>query len=63
VALTAEVARLPLVPAKAEWVNAFRVPVVMDTGKAREELGWEPEYDAQDVLDQTVAAARARGLL
>jgi UDP-glucose 4-epimerase len=63
VALTAEVARLPLVPAKAEWVNAFRVPVVMDTAKAREDLGWEPEHDAQDVLDQTVAAARARGLL
>jgi nucleoside-diphosphate-sugar epimerase len=63
VALSAELARLPLMPAQVEWLNAFRVPVVMDTTKARQYLGWEPEHDAQDVLEQTVAAARERGLL
>jgi UDP-glucose 4-epimerase len=61
--LTAQLARLPLVPAKAQWVNAFRVPVVMDTTRAREQLGWTPEHDAREVLEQTVASARAAGLV
>ncbi|MEA2280490.1 MAG: UDP-glucose 4-epimerase [Solirubrobacteraceae bacterium] len=61
--LTAQVARLPLMPAKAQWLNAFRVPVVMDTTRAREQLGWTPEYDAHEVLEQTVAAAREAGLV
>ena len=61
--LTALTARLPLAPAKAQWLNAFRVPVVMDTTKARAELGWEPEHDAASVLEETVAAARAQGLV
>ena len=61
--LTALTARLPLAPAKAQWLNAFRVPVVMDTAKACEELGWEPRHDAATVLAQTVAAARERGIV
>jgi nucleoside-diphosphate-sugar epimerase len=61
--VTALLARLPLVPAKAQWLNAFRVPVVMDTTRAREQLGWMPEYDAREVLEQTVAAAREAGLV
>jgi UDP-glucose 4-epimerase len=61
--LTALVARLPLVPAKAQWLNAFRVPVVMDTARAREQLGWTPAHDAHEVLEQTVAAAREAGLV
>jgi UDP-glucose 4-epimerase len=63
VGLTAQAARLPLVPAKAQWLNAFRVPVVMDTAKAREQLGWTPRHDAAEVLAETVAAARRDGLL
>jgi nucleoside-diphosphate-sugar epimerase len=59
----AGLARFPLAPAKAQWVNAFRVPVLMDTTRAREQLGWTPRYGAHDVLEQTVAAARAEGLL
>jgi nucleoside-diphosphate-sugar epimerase len=61
--LTAQLARLPLVPAKAQWLNAFRVPVVMDTARAREQLGWTAEHDAHEVLAQTVAAARGAGLV
>jgi UDP-glucose 4-epimerase len=61
--VTALLARLPLVPAKAQWLNAFRVPVVMDTTRARGQLGWTPEYDAREVLEQTVAAAREAGLV
>ena len=38
------VARLPFLPPVAEWVEAASRPVIMDTGKAREQLGWRPRY-------------------
>ncbi len=34
--------RLPLMPSLVQWINAVRVPVLMDTTKARTRLGWEP---------------------
>jgi len=37
--------------------------VLMDTSKARRELGWEPRYDAKQTLDAMVGAARSQGLL
>jgi nucleoside-diphosphate-sugar epimerase len=55
--------RLPLLPAQVHWLNALRVPVIMDTTRARADLGWEPAHDASSVLAQTAAAARERGLL
>jgi nucleoside-diphosphate-sugar epimerase len=56
---TAEVvARLPFLPDEATWVEAARVPVLMDTTKARRELRWRPRHDALDTLRTTVAAAR-----
>jgi nucleoside-diphosphate-sugar epimerase len=61
VGATAElVARLPLLPAQASWIEAVRRPVLMDTARAREELGWEPRHDARETLRQTIAAARSR---
>lgn len=57
------VSRLPLMPARAAWLTALRVPVLMDTSKARQELLWEPQHDALDTLAATVEAARAKGLL
>jgi UDP-glucose 4-epimerase len=33
-----------------------RRPVVMDTSKARRELRWRPQHDAQETLRETVAA-------
>jgi UDP-glucose 4-epimerase len=57
------VGRLPFMPAQASWINAMRVPVVMDTSRARRELGWEPRYDTLATLNDTVAHARERGLL
>jgi len=56
-------ARLPLVPAQAQWLNAFRVPMVMSTAKARRELRWRPRHSAAETLVATVESARARGLL
>jgi nucleoside-diphosphate-sugar epimerase len=51
------------VPAKAEWLNAFSVPVLMSYAKARHQLRWKPRHDALDTLRATVAAARERGLV
>jgi UDP-glucose 4-epimerase len=55
--------RLPFVPAKAQWINALRVPVVMHTAKARRELRWRPRYGARETLRATIAEARASELL
>jgi UDP-glucose 4-epimerase len=63
VSLAAAATALPLVPAQAQWLNAFRVPVVMSTAKARKELRWRPRHDAASALAEAVTAARSRGLL
>ena len=56
---TAEVvSRLPFMPDEATWIEAARVPVLMDTAKARKKLRWRPKHDARETLAQTVAAAR-----
>jgi nucleoside-diphosphate-sugar epimerase len=56
---TAEViARLPFLPDEASWIEAARIPVVMDTAKARSQLGWRPRHDALDTLKATVEAHR-----
>jgi nucleoside-diphosphate-sugar epimerase len=57
------VARLPMVPAQAQWIESVRTPVLMDTSKARRELGWEPRYNARETLYAMVDAAREQGLL
>jgi UDP-glucose 4-epimerase len=51
------------VPAQAQWLNAFRVPMVMDTSRARRELRWKPRHDAASTLVETVAAGRERGVV
>ena len=61
---TAEVvSRLPFAPAEAQWIHAARVPVIMDTAKARRELGWRPKHDARRTLKAMVAAAREEQLI
>ena len=56
---TAEViARLPFLPDEASWIEAARIPVTMDTAKARSQLGWRPRHDALDTLKATVEAHR-----
>ena len=52
-----------LLPQDLAWVNVARRSVKMDTAKARRELGWEPRYDTAEVLRQTIAGARANGLI
>jgi nucleoside-diphosphate-sugar epimerase len=64
VEVTAEVvARIPFAPAEFSWINAARVPVIMDTEKAREKLGWQPAYDTRETLAALVDGARREGLV
>ena len=56
-------AGLPLVPARAQWLNAFRVPVLMSWAKARKDLRWHPRHDAAATLAAAVNAARECGLV
>jgi UDP-glucose 4-epimerase len=57
------VARLPFVPDEAQWIESVRRPVIMDTSRARELLGWRPRHDARDTLQEMVAAARSERLI
>ena len=52
------IARLGILPAQAQWVTAFREPVIMDVAKARRELRWRPKHDALETLRETIVAAR-----
>jgi UDP-glucose 4-epimerase len=44
------VASLPMLPAAAEWVHVARASVVMDTSRAKNELGWRPQYTSRETL-------------
>jgi UDP-glucose 4-epimerase len=58
---TAEaIARVPLLPKQASWIEALRWPVLMDTALARRQLTWRPRHNARETLRQTVAAWRER---
>ena len=52
------VGRLGFLPAQAQWIAAFREPVIMDTAKARRELHWRPAHDALQTLRETIVNAR-----
>ncbi len=55
--------RLPAMPGEAAWLTAFRVSTLMDSRKAREELGWKPQWDAESTLAETIEGARESGVL
>jgi UDP-glucose 4-epimerase len=55
--------RLSFASPKLEWAIAAETPVLMDTAKARRDLNWTPNFDAQETLRQTVSGAREKGLL
>jgi len=41
-------------PPAADWVEALSHPAIMDTTKAKEELGWRPKYTALEALRETL---------
>ena len=57
------VGRLGFLPAQAQWIAAFREPVLMSTAKARRELRWRPKHDAVHTLRETITASRMDPLI
>ena len=55
-AASATLRRLPFVPSLVEWIHVARTSVVMDTSKAKRELGWHPRYSSKATLDELVAS-------
>jgi UDP-glucose 4-epimerase len=56
-AASAVLAKLPMVPAGAEWIHVARSSVVMDTTRATTILGWRPRYTSRETL-AALAAVR-----
>ena len=52
------VGRIPLLAVEAGWLEAVRVPMLMDCTRARQQLGWQPAYDGPQTLHELVAARR-----
>lgn len=48
------VAKLPYLPSGAQWVEAMSHPAIMDTTRARTQLGWRPRYTAIESLRSTI---------
>ena len=48
--------KVPFLPSFAEWVEAASHPAVMDTTRAKTELGWTPRYTAREALRDTLKA-------
>jgi nucleoside-diphosphate-sugar epimerase len=49
--------RLPFAPPAAEWVEAVSHPAIMDTTKAKQELGWRPAYTGLEALRDTLRSS------
>ncbi|WP_197380086.1 NAD-dependent epimerase/dehydratase family protein [Mycolicibacterium mengxianglii] len=58
VATSAMIARLPFVPSMLEWLHLGRTSMVMDTRKARSQLGWQPKYTSAETLSALARAVR-----
>jgi nucleoside-diphosphate-sugar epimerase len=46
--------RLPFLPRVAGWLEAASQPAIMDTTRARTELGWRPRYSALEAVRDTL---------
>lgn len=55
-AASAVIARLPFVPSAAEWLHVARTSVVMDTTKAKTQLGWTPRHTSAETLEALAAS-------
>jgi nucleoside-diphosphate-sugar epimerase len=57
------IGRLGFLPAQAQWIAAFREPVIMSTARARSALHWRPRHGALQTLRDTITAARMDRLI
>jgi UDP-glucose 4-epimerase len=49
-AASAAISKVPFIPSMLEWLHVARTSVVMDTSKARNQLGWRPVHSSADTL-------------
>jgi nucleoside-diphosphate-sugar epimerase len=50
-------AAIPFLPPQAQWVEIASHPAIMDTLKARHQLGWKPHHTALEALRITLGTA------
>jgi UDP-glucose 4-epimerase len=55
-AASAAILRVPFVPSMLEWLHVARTSVVMDTTKARTQLGWRPVHSSAETLAALASA-------
>jgi UDP-glucose 4-epimerase len=55
-AASAAISRVPRVPSMLEWLHTARTSMVMDTTKAKTQLGWRPLHSSSDTLDALASA-------
>ena len=58
--VAASLPKPPFAPPATDWVEAASHPAIMDTTKAKEELGWRPRYSALEALRATLPTGGAR---
>ena len=54
------ISALPFLPPAAQWVEAASHPAIMDTTKAKRDLGWVPRFTALEALRATLRPDPAR---
>jgi nucleoside-diphosphate-sugar epimerase len=54
----AQLPKPPFAPPATDWVEAMSHPAIMDTAKAKRELGWRPRYTAAEALRATLPTSR-----
>jgi len=54
-AVARSVASFPAAPQAMTWAEALTHPAVMDTAKAKRDLGWRPRYTGREALRATLA--------
>ena len=55
-AASAAISRVPLVPSMLEWLHTARTSMVMDTTKAKTQLGWRPVNTSAQALAALASA-------
>ena len=53
-ALARAATKIPVLPSTAQWSEVLSHPAVMDTTKAKTELGWHPRHTSIDALRATM---------
>jgi nucleoside-diphosphate-sugar epimerase len=55
-AASAAISRVPRVPSMLEWLHTARTSMVMDTTKAKTQLGWRPVHSSAQALTALASA-------